>query len=98
MSESLSHTRAAKAIARKYGTQYNRGEGPDIETYRVAIEVETAETVEGGLMQLQGFQKAVYIAGSNQRAVDKALDATAGTTVGVMDKEGKILKQSTRSR
>lgn len=98
MSESLSHTRAAKSIARKYDTVYNRGQGPDVETYRVAIEVETEDTVEDAPMQLQGYKKAVYIAGSNQKAVDKALEVAEETTIGVMDKDGNILKQSTRSR
>lgn len=98
MSESLSHTRAAKSIARKYGTEYNRGSGPDVETYRVAVEVETEHTVKDATMQLQGRQKAVYIAGSNKKAVETALEVAEGTTVGVMDKDGNILKQSTRSR
>lgn len=98
MSESLSHTRAAKAIARKYYTEYNRGEGPDVETYRVVVEVETPATVEGGMDQLRGYQKAVYIAGSNQEAVEKASEVTEGTTVGVMDKDGNVVRQSTRKR
>lgn len=51
-----------------------------------------------GLRQLQGFRKPVYIAGADAEATQAALDATKGTTVGVMNPQGKILKRSTRRR
>ena len=98
MGSGRSHNIAAKRIARKYNTEYNEGRGPDINTPSVTIEVETPETVKDGIRQLQGFRKPVYIAGSNQQAVEAALAATDGTTIGVMDAQGNIVKKSTRKR
>ena len=46
--------------------------------------------------QLQGHRKPVYVAGTTQEAVDKALKATQGTTIGVMNNRGKVVKKSTR--
>ncbi len=63
-----------------------------------AIEVETANTAKDGLRQLQGYNKPVYIAGADKAATDAALKATEGTTVGVMNSQGRILKRSTRKR
>jgi len=96
MPESKSHRSTAKRLAKKFGTEYNMGQGADINAQDVAIEVETPGTVKGGLKQLQGHQKQVYIAGTNQKAVERALERTKGTTVGVMDNQGKIVKKSTR--
>ena len=91
------HDATAKRIAKKYGAEYNRGQGPDIETPQLAIEVETANTVSDGFRQLQGFRKPVYIAGADDQATKKALEATEDKTVGVMDPNGTIRRKSTRS-
>ena len=96
MSESKSHKTTANRLAKKYGTEYNTGKGADIKANKVAIEVETAETVADGMRQLLGYKKPVYIAGTNKEAVKNALEVTKGTTVGVMDNQGKIIKESTR--
>jgi len=98
MAESKSHRTTANKIAKKYNANYNTGQGADIKTSKIAVEVETEGTVRDGLRQLQGHQKPVYIAGANQSTVDKALEITQGTTVGVMDNQGRILKRSTRKR
>ena len=92
------HDRTAARIARSEGVPYNRGQGPDVNAGRRAIEVETADTVRDGLRQLQGFRKPVYIAGADAEATEAALQATDGTTVGVMNPQGKIVRSSTRSR
>lgn len=96
MAEGRSHKTAANRIARRLGTEYNRGKGADIRTPRAKIEVEPAETISDAIRQLQGYRGRVYIAGTNQKAVDKAIDATAGTTIGVMDNQGNIVKPSIR--
>ena len=73
-----------------------RGQGPDVKTSNQVIEVETENTVNDGFRQLSGFRKPVYIAGADAAATKKALEATEGTTVGVMNSQGKIVKRSTR--
>ena len=98
MPEGRSHKTTANRIARKYGVEYNEGAGVDIQTSQVAVEVEPADSVSDAIRQLQGYRKRVYIAGTNQYAVDKALEASEGTTVGVMDSQGNIVKRSTRKR
>lgn len=92
------HDKAAQRIARKERTNYNEGQGPDINTSRRAIEVESRTTVQDGLRQLQGFRKPVYIAGADPEATKAALEATKGTTVGVMSHTGRVIKRSSRSR
>lgn len=96
MSESKSHRDTANRLAHKHGTEYNEGKGADIKTDNIAIEVESPETVGDASRQLQGHQKPVYIAGTNQEAMDNAKKVTDGTTIGVMDNKGKIVKPSTR--
>ncbi len=92
------HDDTANRIARQKGVQYNEGQGPDVITPMQAIEVETKNTVTDAFRQLRGFRKPVYIAGADAAATKKALEATKGTTVGVMNSRGKIVKRSTRNR
>ena len=94
--ESRSHKAAANRIARRLGTEYNDGEGADVQGAGITVEVETPDTVDDGPRQLQGYRNEVYIAGTNQEAVEKALEKTDGTTIGVMDNQGNIVKPSTR--
>lgn len=96
---SSKHDPTALYLARKFGADYNRGKGADIKTPDMAIEVETAASIKkDGLNQLQGFQKPCYIAAADSDAVEPAMEATDGTTVGVMDPNGNILKKSTRGK
>lgn len=92
------HDKTAESLASKEGVEYNKGQGPDVNSGRRAIEVETADTARDGLRQLQGFNKPVYIAGADAEATKAALEATQDTTVGVMNSQGKIVKRSTRRR
>ena len=96
MAEKRSHKVTANRIAKRYGAEYEGGEGVDIKTPRVAIEVETAETVPEAPTQLQGHRGQVFIAGTNKEAVEKALEVTEDSTIGVMDNKGNIIKQSSR--
>ncbi len=98
MAESRSHTTTANRLAKKLKTDYNEGKGPDINTDNLAIEVETEDSVSDASRQLQGFNKPVYVAGTNQKAVQKALEKYENTTIGVMDNQGKIVKRSTRKK
>ncbi len=96
MTESRSHKTTSKRIARKFGTDYNNGKGVDIKSKRATVEVETPDTVSDAPGQLRGHRGPAYIAGTNKEAVQKALAVTQGTTIGVMDNQGKIIKRSTR--
>jgi len=98
MAESRSHTATANRLAKKFKTDYNKSKGPDINTDKLAIEVETEDSVSDASRQLQGFNKPVYVAGANQKTVQKALEKYENTTIGVMDNQGKIVKRSTRKK
>ncbi len=98
MSENRSHKITANRLAKKFKTDYNQGQGADIKTNKMAIEVETEDSVSDAVRQLKGYQKPVYVAGTNQAAVDKALKKFAGTKIGVMNNQGKIIKKSTRGK
>lgn len=98
MPESKPHKATANRIAKKLNADYNPRKGVDINAKNAAVEVEMPNTVKDGLRQLQGFKKPVYIAGANQEAVKKALKVTQGTTVGVMDNTGNIIKSSSRKK
>ena len=98
MTESKLHKTVAKRIAEKYKSSYNPEKGADIQTKRLAIEVETPENISDGIKQLQGYRKSVYIAGINKKAIEIALEKTKSTTIGVMNSNGNILKRSKRSK
>ena len=98
MPESKDHKQTAKRLARKFKTEYNNGKGADIKTSSKTIEVETERTVNDAKRQLQGSRGPVYVAGADRDATKAALEAMEGTTIGVMDSKGNILKPSTRKR
>ena len=98
MTESRSHKTAANRIAKKFKTDYNSGEGIDIKSKRGNVEIETFATVADAPGQLRGHRGPSYIAGTNKATVEKALEATKGTTIGVMDNKGNIVKKSTRKK
>ena len=50
------------------------------------------ETVSDAPSQLRGHRGPAYIAGTNKEAVEKALEVIQGTTTGVMDNQGKVVK------
>ena len=96
MSEGRSHKTTANRLADIYDAEYNQGRGVDIKTDEITIEVETPETVSDAGRQLGGHSGPVYVAGTNQKAVDLALERYEDTTIGVMDNQGNIVKESTR--
>ena len=98
MSEERSHKTTANRIAQKYGVQYNNGEGIDFRSSRATVEVETPDTVAEAPSQLRGHRGPVYIAGTSKDAIEKALETVKGTTIGVMDNQGNIVKRSTRKK
>lgn len=92
------HDQTARRLARREGVDYNQGQGADVIGSRRVIEVETEATAADGLRQLRGYRKPVYLAGADPKATEAALKAAEGTTVGVMDSQGKIVKSSSRRR
>jgi len=98
MSESKSHKATSNRIAKKYNTDYNNGNGVDVKSPRATIEVETPDTVKDAPGQLRGHKGPAYIAGTNAEAVQKAIEITKGTTIGVMNNQGNIVKRSTRKK
>ncbi len=98
MTESRSHKITANRIAKKFKSEYNDGEGVDIKSQKATVEVETLETVSDAPSQLRGHRGPVYVAGTNKEAVEKALEVTKDTTIGVMDNQGKVIKRSTRNK
>ena len=92
------HDEVAKRIAKKFAGDYNAHQGVDVVTDKVAIEVETNQTISDAKQQLQGHQKPAYIAVTSERSIKKAMEATEGTTIGVIDPTGVIVKRSTRKR
>ena len=98
MSESQSHKATANRIAEKYKADYNNGEGVDIKSPRATIEIETPDTVKDAPGQLRGHKGPAYIAGTNAEAVQKAIEVTKGTTIGVMDNQGTVVQKSKRKK
>ena len=86
------------SCAKKYNADYNNGKGVDIKSPRATIEVETANTVQDAPGQLRGYKGPCYIAGASKDAVQKAMELTKGTTIGVMGNQGNIIKRSTRKK
>ena len=98
MPESKSHKATANRIAKKYNTDYNNGKGVDIKSTRATVEVEGPNTVKDAPGQLRGHKGPAYIAGTNAEAVQKAIEVTRDTTIGVMDNQGNIVQRSVRKK
>lgn len=92
------HDDTAKRIADQKGADYNKGPGPDIKTQRQTIEVETSNTIGDAGRQLQGHKGPVYVAVTDDKDIPKAVERYDGTTIGVMNSSGKVVKPSSRKR
>ena len=92
------HDKTAEQIAENKGVSYNKGPGPDIKTPRQTIEVETPNTIGDAGRQLQGHRGPVYVAVTDDKDIPKAMERYDGTTIGVMDSSGKVVKPSSRKR
>ena len=88
------HDEIANRIAKKEGTEYNQGQGPDIRTSRRIIEVATHEgDLKDSIRQLQDFRKPRYIA-TKSTMLKQARQMTQGTKIGVMGPTGRIAKRA----
>ncbi len=88
------HDQIANQIAKKEGTTYNEGQGPDVQSAKRVIEVATHEgDLKDSMRQLQGFDKPRYLATTSD-LLKKAQEVTKGTKVGVMGPTGRIAKRA----
>ena len=87
------HTATANRVAQRYGGIFNPGDGVDIETDDLAIEVETSATVQDGVRRLNKRDGRVYVAVTNKEGLPIALDAAEDSRVGVMDPHGNIVRE-----
>ena len=92
------HDETAQAIAENKGVDYNKGPGPDIKTSRQTIEVETSNTIGDAGRQFQGHRGPVYVAVTDDKDIPKAIERYDGTTIGVMNSSGEVVKSSSRKR
>ena len=92
------HDKTAQSIADQKGADYNKVPGPDIKTPRQTIEVETGNTIGDAGRQLQGHRGPVYVAVTDDKDIPKAVERYDGTSIGVMDSAGEVIKPSSRKR
>lgn len=89
------HTATVNRIARRYNVPPDHsGDGPDIQTTDMTIEVETTATLAAGIAKLNHQGGAVYVAVTNREALREALRLTENTPIGVMDPQGNIIRKS----
>jgi len=87
------HDRIAEKLAKKFGTEYNKGKGPDVKG-KTVVEVAIHESdLHSSIKQLKGFRKLKYLA-TIPKLVKKAKEITKGTKVGVMGPTGIIKKRA----
>lgn len=90
------HDREVKQLAKKVGGEYDPRKGADIVMSQIVIEYETkGEDFSSGIRQLQGYQKRRYL-GVPAGLVEKAMERTKRTKVGVITPNGKIRKPDGR--
>lgn len=95
MPENRPHKETVNRLLWRFGAEPQK-KGADIQTPSFVAEVEPERTLSQGIQQLQGYKKPVYLVPTSERGVKKALELTAGMTIGVMGPEGNIIKPSTR--
>ena len=73
MAESPEHKTTAELLAARYNATYNSGQGPDIQTSEITIEVETLESIADAEDQLRGYTGPVYVAGTSPGCSQRCL-------------------------
>ncbi|WP_254513325.1 hypothetical protein [Anatilimnocola floriformis] len=86
------HTAVVNRIVTRYqGTALNGGLF-DVSAGEWLIAVETTATLATTFARIQALTGTHYIAVTNQESLDEALRLTDGTSVGVMNSQGDIVK------
>ncbi|MCX5800489.1 MAG: hypothetical protein NTX17_03790 [Candidatus Eisenbacteria bacterium] len=97
MGENKAHKAVVHRIIHQYGGKCDPEKGADVKIPFIGtVEAETDKIVSVALTQLRGYRGPVYVAGTN--AVEKTFEVKTGTTIGVTDNKGNIIKSSTRKR
>lgn len=87
------HTAVANRIAKRFATTVS-DRSPDIQTAGVTIEVETSATIRDAVRRLKNADRPAFVAVTNKEAIADALRYAHGTSVGVMDPQGQIVRQA----
>jgi hypothetical protein len=80
-----------RILSRYQGTLADDG-AIDVIADGMQIAVETTATLPGNIQQLLALTGTCYIAVTNQESLVEALRLTAGSSVGVMNARGEIIK------
>ncbi len=88
------HTATAHRVARRFQTEFNEGDGFDIQTDDIIVEVETTATMFDSATRLAEQKGPIYIALTNKDGVADALRAISNLRVGIMDAHGNIVRES----
>lgn len=84
-----------RRIARRYGAEMSEDGGRAIVLGALTIAVETSATLADGIAQLQSLAGRRFVAVTNKESIAEALRLTDGTSLGVMDSQGNIVKDAT---
>ncbi len=81
-------------IAQRYGVRPTP-DGPfDIQAEKFRIDVETSASLDEAVIKLRFQSGPVYIAVTNKEGIHLAVSKTEGTTIGVMDPQGDIVRDA----
>ena len=81
-------------IAQRYGVRPTP-DGPfDIQAENFSIDVETSASLDEAVEKLRIQSGPVYIAVTNKEGIHLALSKTEDTTIGIMDPQGGIVRNS----
>ena len=97
MAKKSLHDRVAERLAKKFKGEYTPNKSYDIRTRKLTIRVEDPESVESAGDFFSGHRGPIYIACTNDEAVAIAMKRYGKSTIGIMDRHGRILKKSTRA-
>ena len=88
------HTATVNRIAQRYGVHPTPNGPFDVQAEKFSIDVETSASLDEAVAKLRLQSGPVYIAVTNKEGIHLALIKTEGTTIGVMDPQGYIVRNS----
>ena len=82
----------ANRIAKKRNTFDYNGVRPDIFDFPIVVDLVMVHGVEKGFQKFNDFEEPTYIAGAAPLTVERTNKVTRGTSLGVMNQFGEIVK------